>query len=95
MRLALRRACLISGASLAFRRLLPARPSTYLTLFSSHHVIRSSRQNPLSARITMLVRGQRWRMCATMRAISCLAPSAASTLEDLSLAAMRCRPQKM
>src|SRR5258705_2295678 len=83
----LRFAFLISGASQALRRLLPARPSTYWTLLASHQLMRSSRQNPLSARITMDVVGQRTRIWARMRATSSTLPSAASTLDERSLAA--------
>jgi hypothetical protein len=60
--LALHFAFRICGAILAARRLLPAKPNTYLTLLASYQLIRSSRQKPLSARITMLVVGQRSRI---------------------------------
>ena len=93
--LALRFAFRICGAILAERRLLPAKPRMYLTLLISHQLISSSRQKPLSARITMLVVGQRSRIWLTMRATSSTLPSAASALDERSLAASRCRPQKM
>jgi hypothetical protein len=43
----------------------------------------------------MLVVGQRSRIWPTMRATSSTLPSAASALDERSLAASRCRPQKM
>jgi hypothetical protein len=43
----------------------------------------------------MRTRGQRERICATMRATSASAPALASILERRNLAASRCRPQKM
>ena len=95
LRFALRLASFISGAIWTASRSLPASPSTYCTPLSSHQLIRSSRQKPLSARITIVVLGHCWRIWPTMRATSSQAPSAASFAEDRSFAASKCRPQKM
>jgi hypothetical protein len=50
---------------------------------------------PVGVLKQILVSGQRARICATMRAISSTAPAEASMLERRSLAASRCRSQKM
>ena len=55
--------------------------------------INSSRAKPESARSTILTRGQRARIWATMRSTSSRAPADASMFERRSLAASRCRPQ--
>ena len=69
--------------------------NTKSTRFASHQVIRPSRAKPESARSRMRTRGQRDRIWTTMRATSSAAPALASMLERRSLAASRCRPQKM
>jgi hypothetical protein len=51
--------------------------------------------NPESARSRMRTLGQVVRIWPTSRATSSKAPAAASMFEGLSLAAGRCRPQKM
>lgn len=74
-------------------RSLRANPNTKSTALASHHVIRSSRAKPESARSTMRVRGHRVRMRAARRATSSSAPAAASMLARRSLATSRWRPQ--
>jgi hypothetical protein len=72
---------------------LRARPNRKSTRLASHQLISSSRQKPESPRSRMRTRGQRARICATIRAISCVAPALPSMLDGLSLAASKCRPQ--
>lgn len=84
-----------SRAILATSRSFLASPNTYSTPLSSHHAINSSRANPESALSQISTLGQRERIPATMRATSSREPAAASLLERRSLAASRCRPQKM
>lgn len=72
-----------------------ARPNRKSTLFPSHQRISSSRQKPLSGRSKMRVRGQWLQICVIIRSISSHAPAAPSMFERRSLAASRCRPQKM
>jgi hypothetical protein len=86
---ACRSSTLISSTSRALR----ASPNTKSTWFISHQAISASRANPESARSRMRVRGQRLRICATMRATSSTEPALASMFDGLSLAASRCRPQ--
>jgi hypothetical protein len=74
---------------------LRARPNRKSTLLASHHAISSSRAKPLSARSRIFTRGQRARICATMRATSSVAPALASMLARRSFAASRWSPQKM
>jgi hypothetical protein len=57
-------------------------------------VISASRAKPPSPRRMIRTRGQRPRICPTMRATSSTAPAEASMLARLSLAASRWRPQK-
>lgn len=58
------------------------------------HFISDSLAKPLSARSMSFTRGQRSRICPTMRATSSTAPAEASMFERRSVAARRCRPQK-
>ena len=53
----------------------------------------ASRAKPLSPRRTMRTRGQRLRMCVTMRASSSLAPNHVAILAGRSLDANKWRPQ--
>ena len=57
--------------------------------------MRESRAKPLSARRTILLLGQRSRICLTIRVTSSTAPAEASMFERRNFAAKRCRPQKM
>jgi hypothetical protein len=59
---------------------------------TSHQLIKASRANPESARSTMRTAGQRARICATMRAVSSIAPAEASMLARRSFDASRCEP---
>lgn len=65
------------------------------TSLASHQTISASRVNPESARSRMRTLGQVVRIWPTSRATSSKAPAAASMFEGLSLAAGRCRPQKI
>jgi Tfp pilus assembly pilus retraction ATPase PilT len=84
-----------SRAISALSREFCCNPNKKCTRFASHQAINSSRANPLSPRNRMRTFGQRQRICAMMRAISSTAPEAASALPGRSLAANKCRPQKM
>jgi hypothetical protein len=70
-----------------------AKPNRKSTLLFSHHAISASRAKPESARSRMRTFDQRWRMRATIRAISSTLPALASMLAGRNLAANRYRPQ--
>ncbi len=86
-------ACASSTQISSTSRALRARPNKKSTRFCSHQAISASRAKPESARNRIRVRGQRARICPTIRAISSWPPALPSMFDGRSLAASRCRPQ--
>jgi len=83
------RASTSSAPIVRVRRTFLASPKMKSTPLASHHAIIASRAKPESARRMMRTSGQRARICATMRAISSIAPAAPSMFAGRSFAASK------